>query len=261
MDVNKKLVVTFSLILFSIALVSAQEFSIDISGLNTEEYNPGENITFKIILLKDGKETQGQVTYTLNDALNKKEIIGQTNSKEKTSLKIEADFPSGIWKIKAKYQDSEVTRTFNVRENQEIELLIEGNTLIIKNKGNTRYTRTIQITIGNEVNSYSQNIKAGAEKRLKLISKDGTYNIEVTDGQTTIKRENVQLFGVGNVVGAIDEELVGYTGLAGIENIKDSDNRMISFKKLPLSMLFIAAVGILTVLIIIERKMTKRKTK
>jgi len=259
MNANKKLLITFSLILFSIALVSAQQFSIDISGLNAEKYNPSENITFKIILLEDGKEIQKQVTYTLNDALNKKEVTGQTNSNEETSLKIENNFPSGLWTIKAKYQDSEVSRGFNIKENQKVELLIEGDTLIIRNKGNTRYTKTIQITIGSETNSYSQNIKAGTEKKLKLISKDGTYNIEVTDGETTIKREAVQLFGVGNVVGAIDEELVGYTGFAGVENVNDPSNKTASLKKLPLAMIFVAAVGILAALIIVERKMAKRK--
>jgi len=259
MGKNNILIITFS-ILLTITFISAQEFSMDISGLNTEKYNPGEEITFKIILLEGTTPTTQQVNYTLTDALNKKEITGQTTSNQETSITAEQDFPSGIWTIKAEYQDSEVTRTFNIEENLKIEFLIEEDNLIIKNKGNTRYTKTIQITIGDKVNSYAQNIKAGEEKTLKLISRDGTYNIKVTDGTTTIKRENVRLFGTGNVVGAIDEDLVGYTGFAGIENIEKAGDRVISLKKLPLSLIFIAAIGILAFLVIIERKLAKKKS-
>lgn len=261
MEATQKLLITLSLSIFilSITFVSSQEFSIDISGLTAEEYNPGEQITFKIILLEGTTETSQEVTYTLQDALHKKEITNTTTSNQEVSLTIGEDFPSGIWTITAESKDSSVIRTFNVGENQKVEFLIQADTLIIRNKGNTRYTKTLQITIGDEVNSYIQNIKAGEEKVLKLISADGTYNIKVTDGITTIKRENVQLFGVGNVVGAIDEGLVGYTGFAGAGNLRDSDNRIVSLKKLPLSLIFIAAIGILAFLVVAERRLTKKK--
>jgi len=253
------LLIVLSLVLLTTALVSAAEFSIDISGLQAEEYNPGENMTFKIILLENGIETQQQVDYILSDALQKKEVISATTSNEETTIKIENDFPSGIWTMTAIYGESEVTRSFNVGENQDVELRIEADSLIIENNGNTRYTKTIQIKIGDTTNSYIQNIKAGDIKVLKLISADGTYNIEVTDGINTIERKDVQLFGTGNVVGAIDEELVDYTGFAGADDLRKVDDRMISLRKVPLSMIFIAAVGILAFLVIVERKLAKRK--
>lgn len=258
MEANQKLLITL-IFFFSIAFVSSQQYSVDISGLVTEEYNPGEDITFKIILLEEGKEIQKEVTYILADALQKKEVINTTTSNEEITLKIENDFPSGIWTIKAIYEDSEVIRTFNIGENQEVEFLIEADSLIIRNNGNTRYTKPVTITIGKETNSYIQNIKAGEEKVLKLISADGTYDIEVTDGIETIKRQNVQLFGVGNVVGAIDEELIGYTGFAGADDLREDKDRIISLKKLPLSLIFITAIGILALLVIVERKMSKKK--
>ena len=185
---KRKTYIIFGILIITLSLVTAQNYSMDISGLNTEEYNPGEEITFKIILLENGKEIERQVSYTLNDALNKKEISNLKTSNKETSLKIENDFPSGIWTIKATYQDSEITRTFTVGENLEIEFLIEADSLIIRNKGNTRYTKTIQIIIGSKTNSYAQNIKAGGERNLKLVSADGKYNIEVTDETTTIKK-------------------------------------------------------------------------
>jgi len=147
-----------------------------------------------------------------------------------------------------------------VEENPEIEFLIEADELIIRNIGNVRYTKTIQITIGTETNSYAQNIRAGDEKILKLISPDGTYNIQVTDGETSIKKENVHLFGTGNVIGAVDKELVGYTGFAGANDPASLKDQPASLSKLPLALIFVAAIGILIVLVIVERRLSKKKT-
>lgn len=186
-------------VFFSVSFVSAQNYSIDISGLNSEEYNIGEEIIFRVILL-DGKVSMNQqVDYKISDALKKKEIIGQANSNEDILIKIGEDFLSGLWTIAVNYSDSKVERTFLVGEKSEVQFIIQGDELIIRNIGNVRYTKAIQVTIGTETNTYAQNIKVGDEKILKLISANGIYNIKVTDGKTTTKRENVQLFGVGNV--------------------------------------------------------------
>ncbi len=239
--------------------VSAQEYSIDISGLNSEEYNIGEEIVFKVILLDEGVPISQQVYYKISDALGKKEIVGKANSNEDVSIKVEEDFLSGLWTIVANYSDSKVERTFLVGEKSEVQFIIENDKLIIRNTGNVRYVKTIQIMIGDKTNTYAQNIKAGDEKILKLISADGIYNIEVTDGTTTIKRENVQLFGTGNVVGAIDRDLVGYTGFAGVSDPANEDSQPISLSKLPLSLVFVLVVGILTVLVFVERRLAKKK--
>jgi hypothetical protein len=249
---------TLSILLLTLTFASA-EFSIDISGLKTEDYSPGEEATFKIILLEDSNPTSQEVTYEISDALEKTKITGKTNSNEDTSVKIEKEFSSGIWTITANYQDSQVKRALTVSENPEVEFLIENDELIIRNTGNIRYTKTIQITIGTETNSYAQNIRAGDEKILKLISADGAYDIQVTDGETSIKRENVQLFGTGNVVGAVDKELVGYTGFAGTTNPSSLEDRPSSLKKLPLALIFIAAIGILIALVIVERRLSKKQ--
>ncbi|MFH0711834.1 MAG: hypothetical protein V1889_01880 [archaeon] len=239
---------------------ASAEFSIDISGLKTKNYNPNEEMTFKIILLENGNPVSKEVTYGITDALEKTKITGKTNSNEPTSFKIEKEFASGIWTITANYQDSQVKRAFTIAENPEVEFLIEGDELIIRNTGNVRYTKTIQIIIGTETNSYAQNIRAGDEKILKLISPDGTYNIQVTDGETSIRKENVHLFGTGNVIGAVDKELVGYTGFAGTSDPTSLEDRPSSLAKLPLALIFIAAIGILIVLVIVERHLSKKKT-
>ncbi|MBT7928655.1 hypothetical protein HN682_01880 [Candidatus Peregrinibacteria bacterium] len=251
--------IALSFLFLNLYIATAQEYSIDISGLENEEYNSGEEIIFKIILLEDESSIEREVTYKLTDALNKKEITGTITSNQETSIKVEEDFLSGIWTITANYEEAQVKRTFLVGENSEVEFLLEGDELIIRNKGNIRYTKTVQITIGSETNAYVQNIKAGDEKTLKLISTDGKYNIEVTDGKTTLKREDVQLFGTGNVIGAVDKELVGYTGFAGAEEVANAENGQVSLTKLPLSIIFIIIIGMLTALVFAQKKLTGKK--
>ena len=253
----KKTILLLALLL-TLSIASA-EFSIDISGLKTENYNPGEEATFKIILLENSNPISQEVTYEITDALEKTKIENTTISNQDTSFKIEKEFTSGIWTITAKYQDAQVKRTFTISENPEIEFIIEGDELIIRNTGNVQYTKTIQITIGTETNSYKQNIRAGDEKILKLISPDGTYDIQVTDGETSIKRESVQLFGTGNVIGAVDPELVGYTGFAGTNDPTYLEDQPSSLKKLPLALIFIAAIGILIALVLTGQHFAKKK--
>jgi hypothetical protein len=258
---KKTNILLLSLIFLAASFATAQEYSIDISGLGQEEYNIGEEMIFKIILLEDKIQANKEVTYKITDTLGKKEITGTTTSNQETSIKIENDFTGGIWTITANYSDTQVKRTFLVGENSKVEFLIEGDELIIRNIGNVRYTKTIQIKIGNEINTYAQNIKAGEEKILKLVSKDGEYDIEVTDGKTTIKKEHMQLFGTGNVVGAIDKNLIGYTGFAGADDLTSSEDKEISLSKLPLSLMFVGLIGILAALTFVERKIRTKKNK
>ena len=248
-----------TLIVLSLSLTLAQTYSIDISGIKSEEYNLGEEVNFKVVLLEGENLINKEVTVMITDALKKKEITKTVNSNTETNFKIEKDFVGGIWTIKANFEDASVERTFLVGENTEVEFEISGDELIIKNTGNVRYTKTIQIKIGTETKSYYQNIGVGEEKRLKLISPKGSYDIEVTDGKNTIKRENVQLFGTGNVIGAVDEELVGYTGFAGTADPSSEEGKAVQLTKLPVTLAFITAVVVLAVVVIAGRRMTKRR--
>jgi len=249
-------------------LVTAQEslYSLDISGLKTEDYAIGSVVKFKVIILEGTKPISRDVKVIASDALEKKVITIETLSDKETTLPIDSDFPSGLWNLKAVYGENEVTRNFNVGENEGVEFSIEGvefsiegDELIIKNNGNVRYTRTIQITIGSVVNSYAQNIRIGEEKRLKLVSPKGIYNIIVTDGQKTLRKENIELFGTGNVIGAVDKDLIGYTGLVGVGDPKSQEERFFSLNRLPISLAFIASVGILAVLVFVERRIAKKR--
>jgi hypothetical protein len=246
------------LILLTTSLVTCQEYKIDISGISNEEYTPGTEMKFKIILLENGTQIDKEVEYKIFDNLYRKEINGTSMTNKEIIVNIENNFLSGIWTISTNYLDTKVERTFSIGESPGVEFLIEKDELIIRNTGNVPYQKTIQIQIGSETNSYAQNIRVGEEKILKLISKEGTYDIKITDGKSTIKKENVQLFGTGNVVGAIDKNLVGYTGFVGVDDLTKSEDRIIYLDKLPISLIFIGLIGILAALVFVERKIRKK---
>jgi hypothetical protein len=251
-------IILLSLMLFFSSLVVA-EYSIDISGLKTGEYTIGEEVKFQVILLDEDIPVEKEITVSLYDALKKKEVIKSITSNSPSSITIGQDFPSGIWNIKAQYEEVFVERTITVGANLDVEFEIINDELIIRNKGNIRYTKTVQITIGSSTNSYVQNIGVGEEKILKLVSAQGTYNIKVTDGTKTLNRENVQLYGTGNVIGAVDRDLVDYTGLASVGDAAGKEGRFVSLNKLPLAITFVAGVLILGALVAIERKISRKK--
>jgi len=248
------------LLVFSLSFVVAGH-SIDISGLKSDEYNLGEEVNFQVVLL-DGEDFAEEIVEVVAmDALAKKVVTKNVVSNQNVVIKIGSDYPSGIWTINANFEDVDVERSFVVSANLEVEFVLEGDELIIRNVGNVRYTKTVEITIGSEKNSYAQNIGIGEEKVLKLISAEGDYDIVVSDGVNTLRRENVHLSGTtGNVVGAVDKELVGYTGFAGVADATQEDGQFTSLSKLPLALTFVAGVMILGALVFFERRLTRKKS-
>ena len=101
------------------------------------------------------------------------------------------------------------------------------------------------------------NIKVGDEKTWRLMAPEGAYDIRVTDGEKVLNRQNVQLFGTGNVIGAVDEEIVG-TGLLGASPNLEDGQRDFSLSKLPLTLVFIGAVFGLAVLLGVQRYYAKK---
>ena len=252
--------VTLSLILvflFAISIVSA-EISIDVSGLKQEAYSMGEELTYTVRLLQDNTPVSKQVEVTFSDALSKKEITKTVTSNQENSLLIEKDFASGLWNIQATYDEKVGQGIFTVAETSQVEFTIEQDKLINQNKGNTRYQKTIQITIGSKVQTITGDIKVDGKKELILIAPKGSYNIKVTDGQTTISKSNVELHGTGNVVGAVDKALAGgYTGL-GVASDPDSlDDGLFSSKRNLASFIFVIAVLGIGTFLLLEKRFRK----
>ena len=137
------------LLLFSLSFVVAESM-IDISIEQNEPVAIGENLSFEVRLLEDGVPIGESVRVYFSDVLEKKVVEMDVVANEKSSLLIVDDFPSGLWNVRAVAGEIDVERSFSVAENSDVEFLIEDDELIVRNSGNVRYTKTIEIFIGGE---------------------------------------------------------------------------------------------------------------
>lgn len=255
------IVLAYMLILLSLAYISA-EYSIDISGLK-QSYSVGEEISYQILLLENGKAIDKNIEVVFSNDLNKKEIRQSVISNRLNTLLVDKNFSSLGWHAKAGYEGKEVTRSFFIAEISKVEFVIEGNKFIIKNKGNVAYTRDVKVKIGEEENIYTQNIPIGGEKIWILVAPEGSYDIEVSDGITSFTKSNVLLSSptTGNSIGLMSDE---FSGTGFVTSITDPDNQgksFISINKIPVAFIFIGAVAGLVVLLMIKRKVERKKEK
>ena len=118
----------------------------------------------------------------------------------------------------------------------------------------------INIVIGDQISTHTPNIKVGGQKEYLLTAPEGSYDIVVKgdEGEVLFSKKNVDLVGTGNVVGAVDENFVGYAGFGGADDPDALDDRFISLKRLPIALVFIGAVFGLGILLLIERKIRKK---
>jgi hypothetical protein len=239
-------------------MVSAEEYALDIN-IEKSIYSGYENVTYKVILLQDGTPFSDNVKVFVSDVANKKVLDFDVKSNEENSFMIDKDFPSGYWKIEASYEDKNVKRFFTIGQREEAEFSIEGDKLIIKNSGNVPYTRTVQILIGEKVISQKQYIEIGDFKEIKLVAPEGIYDIQITDGVITpLVKRNVQLSGTGNVIGALDQNIIDNQPTLGGARDASAEGFFTS-KNFSVAFLFIGAVFGLFILLLVERVMQKKR--
>lgn len=239
-----------------ISMVSAQEIALDIK-IEKQVYSVNENVTYQILLLKDGTPISEQIQVSISDTSDKKILKSNITSNKEQYLLVEEDFPSGYWKVEAFYENKSVKRFFSIGAREEAEFSIENDRLIIRNTGNTLYTKTVQILIGDKVVTQKQNIDVGDYKEIKLVAPEGDYNIQVSDGTESISRSNIRLVGTGNVIGALDEQLLENQPLLGA--VREGDQGIFSARNISLPVIFITAVFGIFILLMIE-KFIKRKS-
>jgi len=120
------------------------------------------------------------------------------------------DFPSnaaaGRWKIFSSFDDVAEESAFEMLEFQKVEFEFQDSILFVRNVGNVRYNKTIDVDIGGTIKKINLNMKVGAEKKFNLKAPDGNYDISVGDG-SIVTKTNVAL--VGSAISIDDLENVG----------------------------------------------------
>ena len=171
-----------------------------------DSFKPGENITLLVSLYDSNNlPIKDSLDIILQDSSKNNILEAKVNSQELSSLNIDKNAPFGFWTIVAKYKDATTSKSFTIEENEEAVFTLENDVLTVTNTGNTLYRKTLQILIGDSVGS--KNIELGLNERVsfRLLAPDGTYNVKITDGKTTITRSNMQL--TGNAIGVLDEKM------------------------------------------------------
>ncbi len=257
----KKIPLLILSIFFLFPLITAQ--SIDIEFPNGNEFGAGESITFKTTLYNDvGNPIDGQIEITIKDA--EKRITEKTiSSKEIVNIDLGEKASSGQGMIRAKYQDIETIAFFEIGRKEIARFELNENVLIITNIGNTPYTKTITITIGETTRTQEPNLEIGESISYRLIAPDGSYNIRVSDGKTTLTREQVKLTGTGQAIGAIDESTSQRAGITGVTSpSEDSEMALLSYvKDNKFVYIFVFVIFGATILLAIERRYRKKLKK
>jgi hypothetical protein len=259
----KKIIKNMFLFIFLLSFISAQTYTLEIVPLK-ETYSQGEAISLKINLYDENKKlVSDEIEVILQDASKtsrvEKKII--SNKIQEISLGEKASYGEGT--ITANYKDSTATEIFFIDINELVKFEIRDNNLLITNIGNTKYTKTVQITIGTTTGIKYPKLDPGKSVTYKLVAPEGTYSIKVSDGTTTITENNIKLTGTGQVVAAIDQTTTSRTSLTGtIAPEEDSEEALLSYmKNSKLTYTFILAIFGAMVLLAIERKYTKKANK
>lgn len=246
------------LIFSLVTIISAQENKISIE-LTKEIFPAGENITLKVLVYNEQSQLiDDNVDLVIQDAQNLKKIEKTISTKQLAEIDLGENAPHGFWTIQAKYNEAEATANFNVEVEELAEFSIQGNILKIKNMGNSKYSRNVQIVIGQTVGVKQPELEIGEEIEYRLVAPEGKYNIKVSDGKTTITKSDVAL--TGNAIGILNEQISERSGLTG--GIKPDQDQGLSWeylKRSKFTYIFILAIFGAMILLAIERRY-KRKT-
>ena len=255
---KKIMILLIALVLFS-SLVSA--YSIDIEFPNGKAFTSGEPITFKATIYDEGKPIEGDIEITIQDS--EKRLTKQIVESTKVSSVQLQNAASGQGIITAEMQDTKAIAFFEIGREEKANFELNGEKLIVTNVGNTPYSRTIKITIGETTGTQTPNLKIGESISYRLIAPEGIYNIKVEDGTSpSLIRGGIKLAGTGNVVGAIDDSASSRAGITGGVSPEENDVALLSYiKQNKFIYVFVAVIFGAMILIAIERNYKRKVGK
>jgi len=260
MIIKKSLVFLFCLIILS-SLVIAQEYKISISIVPEGKiFEAGENITF-IVSLSDlnNKPIYDDVLVIAEDAEKKVKVEQNVQSNKPITINLGNRASYGQGTITAKYMDSEAKGFFEIDIKVLAKFELNRDTLTITNIGNTQYTKSIQIIIGETTGTKYPKLNVGEKVSYKLVAPEGVYNIKVTDGKTVLTQDEVKLTGTGKVIGVLDETSTQRSPVTGGIRPEDSEENLLSyFKNNKFGYVFIAIILGAMILLAIEKRFRKK---
>ena len=245
----KRVPVFLMLIVLLSGVVLAESISIEFPLGDT--FKAGEAISLKVSVLDDqNNPIDDDIQLTLVDSEKRKTIEKTVPSRRIVNIDLGENALNGFWTVTAKHNGVESKELFTVETEELAKFEIHGDKLTITNIGNTKYSKTVQIVIGDTIGIKNPEIEVGKNITFRLVAPEGTYNIKVTDGSTTIQRSNVAL--TGNVVGVLDERIINGNTLTG--DVKPQESLTLNYlKSNKIIYVFVFAIFGATILLAIER--------
>ena len=245
--------------MFLSSIVMAQDYKLEISPTQ-EIFKAGENITFKVTVYdSQNNPVYDEIQIIIEDAEKKVKIEKNIPSNELIEIGLGVGASYGQGKITATYKDFTATDLFNIEINELVKFEIQGEKLIITNIGNTKYTKTVQIIIGKTPGIKEPKLNIGESVSYILIAPEGTYNIKVSDGKTSINQGEVKLTGTGKVIGALDERASSGAGITGISPEENSETELFNYvKKSKFIYVFVLTIFGAMILLAIERRYRRK---
>lgn len=249
------------ILLTLISLVSATKLEV---STTKDTFKADENITLKVTVLDDDNNPINDLLeITIENAEKTKKITKTIPSNELVDVKLEKGATHGYWNLVASYQGQNSSSIFMVELEESAKFEIKDDKLIITNTGNTKYSKTVQIIIGNTIGVRNPDLEIGGSIDYRLVAPEGNYNIKVTDGVTTLERNEVLLTGTGQAIGALDERTSERSPLTGgISPDEESDLAIMNYiKRSKFIYIFIFVILGAGILVAIMQRLGKPKKK
>ncbi|MBD3247290.1 hypothetical protein GF378_01585 [Candidatus Pacearchaeota archaeon] len=237
MKKEKAFAILFALttIILTQGFASAQnshDYKVDISP-SKEVFQAGENISMRISIFDiNNKPVNEKINITVENTQTGKSLEYTVSTNNEFNINLGEGANSGYWIVTVNYNNEETKALFEVETEEIAKLELKGESLKVTNIGNTEYSRTIQLIIGNTISTKNPTLGIGESVEYRLVAPQGSYNIKVTDGVSTVTQNQVSLTGTGQAIGAIDERSTQRSGITGgISPNAEDDIAILSFMK------------------------------
>ncbi len=172
-------------------------------SLANDKAIPGKD--FKIsteIIDQAGVKMDGLITLTILSPENNEKIL-KVKSGDSIKLNLPFNSTAGTWRILPSYEKLLSEKNFEVLEIQKININLEGSLLTIKNIGNVKYNKSIDVRIGEKIKTLKLNINKGETRKFNLNAPNGEYTVKIKSGEKAIEK-NILL--TGNAISINDSE-------------------------------------------------------
>ena len=163
------------------------------------EIMPGEPLRVKAILHdQSGEKIDSTAIISVKDSTNQLRIQSEKATGQVLEVPTVYNEPPGEWSIVGISNTITNQLSFKIKENAIADIKIVNSTLVITNKGNVPYNKTLLVKIDYEPVNLPVYLAVDETRKYTLTAPDGNYYVEVVNDGNKISGQ-VSL--TGNVVG------------------------------------------------------------